>query len=241
MITIVIPTKNEEAVLPRLLESIQHQTVQPHEVIVADAGSTDRTLDIARAYGATIVEGGLPGPGRNRGAEAAKTDFILFLDADVELRDPEFLERSLGEMLERRLDLATCDVVPLSDVWVDHALHRAYNVYVRACGSVLPHAPGFCMLARRDLHERIGGFDESVLFCEDHDYARRAAKAGTFGIIRSASIPVSVRRMERDGRLNIAVKYALGELHLALLGPIRHNRFRYTFGHRAEKSEQLQK
>ncbi|NBS41768.1 glycosyltransferase family 2 protein, partial [bacterium] len=99
MLTIVIPTKNEEADLPILLESIKKQTLQPKEVIVADANSTDRTREIAAAYGARVVEGGMPGPGRNRGAEAAKTDLILFLDADVELRDSEFLEKSVGEML----------------------------------------------------------------------------------------------------------------------------------------------
>lgn len=232
MITIVIPTKNEEAVLPRLLDSIRRQTLQPREIIVADAGSTDRTREIATSYGARVVEGGLPGPGRNRGAEAATTDLVLFLDADVELRDPEFLERSVGEMLERKLDLATCDVFPLSDDWVDHVLHKAYNVYARAWGDVFPHAPGFCMFARRSLHQKIGGFDEAVLFCEDHDYARRAAKSGTFGFLRSTKIPVSIRRLDRDGRVNIAIKYTLAELHLATLGPIKHDKFKYTFGHR---------
>lgn len=232
MLTIVIPTKNEEAVLPRLLESIRRQTMQPKEIIVADAGSTDRTREIAAQFGARVVEGGMPGPGRNRGAEHAATDLVLFLDADVELRDPEFLERSVGEMLERKLDLATCDVFPLSDAWADHVMHKAYNVYARAWGDVFPHAPGFCMFARRDLHLTINGFDESVLFCEDHDYARRAAKVGTFGFLRSTKIPVSIRRLDRDGRLNIAIKYLLAELHLAMLGPIRHDRFKYSFGHK---------
>ena len=232
MITIVIPTKNEEANLPALLESVRRQTLQPREIIVADAGSTDGTRSIAAAYGARVVEGGLPGPARNRGAEAATTDLILFLDADVELRDPLFLEKSVGEMLERKLDLATCDVFPLSDAWIDHVLHKAYNVYARAWGDVFPHAPGFCMFVRRSLHEAIGGFDEAVLFCEDHDYAHRASKLGTFGFLRSTKIPVSIRRLDRDGRVNVAIKYTLAELHLAMLGPIRHNRFRYTFGHR---------
>lgn len=234
MITIVIPTKNEEAVLPRLLESIRRQTLQPHEIIVADASSTDRTREIAASFGARVVEGGLPGPGRNRGAEAATTDLVLFLDADVELRDPEFLERSVGEMLERKLDLATCDVFPLSDDWVDHVMHKAYNVYARVWGDVFPHAPGFCMFAKRSLHKKIGGFDEAVLFCEDHDYARRAVKSGTFGFLRSTKIPVSIRRLDRDGRVNIAIKYTLAELHLATLGPIKHDRFKYTFGHRSK-------
>ncbi|MBI4435432.1 glycosyltransferase [Candidatus Uhrbacteria bacterium] len=237
MLTIVIPTKNEEGYLPALLDSIKRQTIQPSEVIVADAQSTDRTREIARSYGAKVIEGGLISFGRNAGAKEAKTDFILFLDADVELRDPEFLEKAVGEMLERRIDLATCDVFPLSDQFIDHFLHKAYNTYVRAWGALYPHAPGFCMLVRRRLHEKIVGFDERVTFCEDHDYARRAVEHGTFGFLRSTKIPVSIRRLDRDGRMKIAIKYMLAELHLALLGPIRHDKFRYTFGHTAAVRE----
>ena len=231
MLTIVIPTKNEEAYLPRLLESIAKQTMRPAEIIVADAQSMDRTREIAESYGAKVVEGGLISFGRNAGAREVQTDFILFLDADVELRDPEFLEKAVGEMLERKLDLATCFVFPLSDQFIDHFLHKAYNTYARAWGSLYPHAPGFCMLARRDLHEKIGGFDENVTFCEDHDYARRAVEFARFGFLKSTRIPVSIRRLDRDGRMKIAIKYMLAELHLALLGPIRHNKFNYTFGH----------
>ncbi|MBI4256577.1 glycosyltransferase [Candidatus Uhrbacteria bacterium] len=235
MLTIVIPTKNEEAYLPRLLESISKQTMRPAEVIVADAQSTDRTREIARSFGARVVEGGLISFGRNAGAREVQTTFILFLDADVELRDPEFLEKAVGEMLERKLDLATCDVFPLSEQYLDHFLHQAYNTYARAWGSLYPHAPGFCMLTRRTLHEKIGGFDERVTFCEDHDYARRAVEHGYFGFLKSTKIPVSIRRLDRDGRMKIAIKYLLAELHLAFLGPIRHNRFHYTFGHPATK------
>lgn len=236
MITIVIPTKNEEASLPCLLESIRKQTFQPAEIIVADAVSTDRTREIAESFGCRVVEGGMPGPGRNRGAEAAKTELLLFLDADVELRDPDFLRLAVGEMLEKKLSIATVDVFPLSDAWIDHVIHKAYNVYVRVWGEVFPHAPGFCMFVRRDLHAKIGGFDESITFCEDHEYAGRAAKMGSFGFLRSTKIPVSIRRLDRDGRVNIAIKYCLAEMHLAMLGPIRHDRFRYTFGHTKNRS-----
>ncbi|NBS41068.1 hypothetical protein EBS80_00215, partial [bacterium] len=94
---------------------------------------------------------------------------------------------------------------------------------------------------RKDLHHTLCGFDESVLFCEDHEYAHRAVKTGTFGFLRSTKIPVSIRRLDRDGRINIAIKYLLAELHLATLGPIRHNKFKYTFGHRAARKTKAQK
>ncbi len=230
MLTVIIPTKDEETALPKLLASLGRQTAQPAEIIVADAQSADRTRDIARAFGARIVEGGLPGPGRNRGAEAAATDWLLFLDADVELADAAFLAHSMEEIARRRLDIATCEVEPMGAGRIDRAMHGVYNRYTKAMQNVFPHAPGFCIFVRRSLHEEIRGFDESVVFCEDHDYARRAAKVGRFGILHTR-IPVSTRRWVRDGRLQTACKYVLAELHLATVGPIRSNVFRYTFGH----------
>lgn len=238
MVSIVIPTKNEEEHLPRLLESIKAQTVQPHEIIVADAHSTDRTREIAKSYGATVIDGGMPSVGRNLGAKHATGELILFLDADVELRDHTFLEKSVKEFNQRCLGLATCDVFPLSDAYLDHFLHKAYNKYVRAWGSLFPHAPGFCMLVKRESHNKLGGFDESIVFCEDHDYARRFKRVGRFGFLKSTKIPVSIRRLDRDGRMNIAIKYLLAELHLAFVGPIRSNKFNYTFGHSKTKSKE---
>lgn len=231
MLTIVIPTKNEEAYLPVLLKSIKNQTVQPTDIIVADAHSTDKTKEIALSYGAKVIEGGLPSVGRNKGALFASTDLVLFLDADVDLRDPEFLEKAMNEMHERGLGLATCDVFPLSDDYIDHFMHKAYNTYVRAWGSLFPHAPGFCMLVQRDLHHKLNGFDESIPFCEDHDYAQRFKKVGKFGFLKSTKIPVSIRRLDRDGRINIAIKFMLAEMHLAFLGPIKHDKFNYSFGY----------
>lgn len=236
MLSIVIPTKNEEEHLPKLLESIRLQTIQPQEIIVADAHSTDKTREIAKSFGAKVIDGGMPSVGRNLGAKHVSTDLILFLDADVELRDPTFLEKSIKEFQDRCLGLATCDVFPLSDAYIDHFLHKAYNKYVRAWGSLFPHAPGFCMLVRREGHNKIRGFDESIVFCEDHDYARRFKRVGRFGFLKSTKIPVSIRRLDRDGRLKIATKYLLAELHLAFVGPIRSNKFNYTFGHSKKKS-----
>ena len=235
MYTIVIPAKNEESYLPVLLETIRKQTLPPAQIIVADADSTDATREIAAQFGAKIVEGGLPGIGRNRGASEAKTPYILFLDADVVLNDPTMLERAFAEMLKRDLDIATCDVAPSNDSRLDRALHKAYNSYVRMVRPLMPHAPGFCIFAKKSLHDEIGGFDETVTFCEDHDYAHRGAHAGRFGFL-SVAVPVSTRRLDRDGRMSVAVKYALAELHLATIGPIRHQLFNYTFGHSSKKT-----
>ena len=80
MLSIIIPTLNEEKYLPVLLESIKKQKFEgDYELIVADAGSQDKTVEIARNFGGKIVPGGLPAKGRNQGAAEARGDLFLFL------------------------------------------------------------------------------------------------------------------------------------------------------------------
>ncbi|MFH1077746.1 MAG: glycosyltransferase [Patescibacteria group bacterium] len=221
-LSIVIPVKNEEKHLPKLLDSIKGQAFSDYEVIVADAHSTDRTAEIARSYGCRVVEGGMPGPGRNRGAVHASGEVIAFFDADVLLSSTRFLGDCLDEMERKKLDVATCKVKPLSRRPVDRALHEAYNAYAIATEKVNPHAPGFCILVRRHAHEGIRGFDEEVVFAEDHDYVQRAARNGhRFGILRSHPIAASVRRLDKEGRLGIALKYIFGELYMLTKGSIK--------------------
>ena len=102
MLSIIIPTKNEEHYLPKLLDSIKKQEYKDYEIIVADGGSNDRTKEIARKYGCKLVKGGLPSVGRNNGAKVAKGYLLLFLDADFIL--PEgFLKNLVQEIKKKRL------------------------------------------------------------------------------------------------------------------------------------------
>lgn len=238
-LSIVIPAKNEEILLPKLLFSIRQQTLRDVEIIVADAFSTDRTREIAASFGARIVEGGMPGPGRNRGAAVANADAIVFFDADVFLPHPTFLENALSEMDARLADIATCLVRAADGTHVDTVMHSAYNAYTLATERVLPHAPGFCLFARRGMHVAIRGFDEEVVFAEDHEYVRRAVKHGyRFAILRDSVIHVSVRRLEKEGRAVLAAKYIYGELAMLTRGPFKHRMpFAYDFDHRREGRE----
>ena len=72
---------------------------------------------------------------------------------------------------------------------------------------VVPHAPGFCILVRRDVHNQTGGVDESVVLAEDHEYVQRAAQIGKFRVLRSAPMPTSMRRIEKEGLVSLSFKY----------------------------------
>ncbi len=234
-LSIIIPSKNEQENLPSLLETIRGQSFEDYEIIVADAHSTDKTRTIAESFGARVIDGAMPGPGRNRGAAVAKGDIFVFFDADAELGHKDFLRDCVEEMEERALDVATCRLKANADKALDHALHDIYNAFTVATERILPHAPGSCIFARREAHVALNGFDEEVVFAEDHDYARRAKKIGfKFGIMRRQKITVSVRRLEEDGRVSIAIKYVFGELHMITRGSMKKEYFKYKMGGEAK-------
>lgn len=112
MLSIIIPTKNEEKYLPLLLRSIKKQEFGNYEIIVADAGSKDKTVELAQKQGVIVVKGGLPAKGKNEGAKVAKGDILLFLDADVIL-EPGFLKKSLAEFNKRKLWIASFYLAPV--------------------------------------------------------------------------------------------------------------------------------
>lgn len=229
-LSIIIPTYNEEKYLPKLLESIKRQIFKDYEIIVVDAQSKDTTRDIATASGARIVDGGLPGVARNRGATAAFGSLFLFLDADVILPHIDFLKEIVAEFEKKHLSAATCLPIPLSNKKIDAVFHGVYNVWVSLLKKHSPHAGGFCILSSRQAHEQIGGFDETIRLAEDHDYVKRVSKIGVFDIL-TEKILVSVRRFDRDGRTAIAVKYLTCEAYLLMGGKVTTDAFKYRFGY----------
>ena len=231
MLSIIIPAYNEEEYLPFLLRSIQGQTYKDYEVIVADAASTDTTREVAASFGARVVAGGKVAVGRNNGAAVAKGENLLFLDADVVLPDPWFLQITIAEFEKRGLGAAACKIDPLSDKKIDKVFHEVFNYFMLVTQATVPHAPGSCIFVKKSVHEKLHGFDPEITLAEDHDYVNRAGKIAKFGVLKTSKIPVSVRRFDRDGRLNIMIKYLLCELHLRTRGKVTSDIFKYTFGY----------
>ena len=100
-LSVVIPTLNSETTLAACLAAIRAQTLprSSYEIVIADAGSSDRTLDIARQYGVeTITANPLKTgeAGKAAGIKVAKGDVIALVDSDNILPDPGWLERMLA-------------------------------------------------------------------------------------------------------------------------------------------------
>jgi glycosyltransferase involved in cell wall biosynthesis len=231
--SVIIPTLNESALLPGLLDRLDGQTFRDFEVIVADAGSKDGTREICRSRGVILTEGGMPAVGRNAGAAVAKGDRLFFFDADV-MPPPDFLEKALEEMTSEGIRLATCWFEPDSDNPLDQLLFELANHFVKLSLKTDPHAGGFAIFVDRDLFERVGGFDETLKLAEDHDFVKRAARHAPLHMLESTQIRMSVRRLVKDGRFSYSAKCIQVELHRLFKGEITEDIVDYQFGYDQE-------
>ncbi len=112
LVTIIIPCKNEENYIGHLLESLSQQNgIGGVRILIADADSTDNTLQVIKLYNDVlnieVIKGGPVSVGRNNGAKLVTTPYMLFLDADVRFFHPSAIYDTLYQMRTYNLDLMT--------------------------------------------------------------------------------------------------------------------------------------
>ncbi len=154
-VSVIIPTYNREALLPRALDSVIAQTVDDWEIVLVDDGSTDGTAQVAARYKSRLgqrllhlhQENGGSSRARNFGIDASRGRFVAFLDSDDEFL-PHKLERQL-ELFERCPELG---LVYSDYSFVDLEGIRHYSVFDDLTGAArqVPHttvAPRLCVCA----------------------------------------------------------------------------------------------
>lgn len=231
IISIIIPTFNEEEYLPILLKSIEEQNFNDYEIIVADANSTDKTREIAEEYNCKIVKGGLPGIGRNNGAKVALGKYLLFLDSDLKLTE-NYLKDLIEEFEFEKLGIAITQMEALSEKKEDKILHDLANWFMIAVENIKPHGAGcYGIISKKSLHEECGGFDESLNFGEDTDYIERLAKKEPFKVLRKPRIGVSTRRLEEEGLYTLLYQYGKSTVNDFRGKRTSAEELNYSFGH----------
>jgi glycosyltransferase involved in cell wall biosynthesis len=173
-VSVIIPCYNYGHWLPEAIESALSQTHKPHEVIVVNDGSTDNTGEVVRRFPDVKCiyqdNKGLPAA-RNTGIKAAKSEWIVPLDADDTL-EPAFIECCLKE----KADIVSCSMHMFGEKIADCHLdmrHPTHHDFIKSnrCLCVA--------LYRKKMWERIGGYDEKmVLGYEDWEFWIRATAAG---------------------------------------------------------------
>lgn len=195
LVSVVIPTLNEESVLPGILSDLGRLGVA-HEVIVSDGGSKDRTQSVAERSGARLIRG-LPGRGSQlrAGAEAARAPLLAFLHADVRL-PPDSLAR-LRAFAEKPPSRACVFRFAIES---PRAVYRTLEIgtHLRAKWLSLPYGDQG-LIVRATAYWRIGGHPPIPLM-EDVALARSLRQ--TVGVeVLPERVLISPRRWERDGPL----------------------------------------
>lgn len=169
-LSVVIPTKNEAANIGNCLAAFRSFRDRV-ETIVVDNDSPDRTREIASEMGACVfTQGPERCAQRNRGWREAKGGWVLFLDADMTLPDA-----TLAEIFDKMAS-GTADAYFVPEVRDGAGLRAKARNFERG------FYDGTCIdglrLVKREWLERIGGYDEDLVACEDWDLDRRLVAEG---------------------------------------------------------------
>ena len=172
-LSIIIPARNEAQNLPTLLRSLAAQAARPHEIIVVNDASTDRTAEVAQEHGVRVVNSQpLPEGWRGKtwachqGAQAATGDLLLFLDADTWF-EADGLRRVLAEF-----QAAGGGVLSVAPHHAVRAFHEQFSAFfnlvmlagtgaftLRGDGLAPRGLLGQFLLIERADYERVGGHE----------------------------------------------------------------------------------
>jgi rSAM/selenodomain-associated transferase 2 len=218
-VAVIIPTLNEAAALPALLDDLRRQQHIALQIIVADGGSDDGTPAFAAHAGAQVV---LAPRGRgaqmNAGARKAVAPWMLFLHADSRIEDPSLLlaavdtltNRGHGPLLQQRL----AGHWPLRFARAKAGDDRLFR-YLEAKTAL--NREGTIngdqgMLLSAEFFRELGGFDERLPFLEDQRLAARIIEAGRW-VVLPGRLTTSARRFETEGAYR---RYTLMSLIMGL-------------------------
>ncbi len=188
-VTVVIPTYNRATLVKRAISSVLAQSYRGFELIVVDDGSEDDTARQVQSFGDSVTymrqENRGPSAARNLGVKMARTNLIAFLDSD-DWWDKEKLSIQLGEM-QKNPDYP---ISHTQEIWYKNGKllkqkekHRKYH------GHIFDNCLPICavslstVIARRELFDEIGTFDESLPCCEDYDLWLRASVRHPFLLV----------------------------------------------------------
>lgn len=242
-VSVIIPAYNDATYIDRLLQALCRQTFASFEVIVSDAYSEDGTAEIIATFkdklNLSFVQSPPrgPGAGRNAGAAKAKGEWLLFLDADDDIDDPDFMGTLLGVTQKKGWQSSTAKVKVVGASRPERLGNYLNYRYVKLLAHTRhPVAPGWCILTRKSVFEKYGGFNEKIQFGEDYDYISRVASEG-FGFVEDTYYYLDLRRPRQEG-IRFVAKGILNEVYRHTHRyNLEKNPIRYEFGKHRKRHE----
>jgi glycosyltransferase involved in cell wall biosynthesis len=175
LVSLIITTKNEAAVIQRLLISIKNQTYPNIETLVVDNSSEDETQKIARKYTKRVFTYGPERSAqRNYGAQMSKGEYIVFLDADMELT-PNVITSCVSLMTKnKKLSGISIPEESVAQTFWEKVKGFERSFYVEDPSEATDAARFFS----KKVFDELGGYDQSITGPEDWDLPERMMKKG---------------------------------------------------------------
>ena len=201
LFSIVIPTLNEEENIGHCIKSLSEQSWPNYEVIVADGGSTDKTIDIAQANGYKVLSVEKTRPhdvstAKNLGAKYSDGSVLVFLDADMTI-DPNCLEVLAEGYRDPDVVGVALKVLPSESNRLEKTLYECNNVLARLGNKIGLHEISYfsCHSYRKDAFMQVGGFRTDLYACEDLDLSLRLRYTGKYVVTPRSILWTSPRRL----------------------------------------------
>ena len=226
--SIIIPTLNEEKLLPQLLDQLKCEvnlSKKDFEIIISDGGSKDGTEQIAKSYGCDFLKHDLPGKdnisaGRNKGGMKARGEWLIFLNADVRLADVKKFFNFLEEKIYSSSLLAVgghVKVFPEEEILSDRLYHGFYYYYFHLLNYLgMGTGRGECQVIRKDVFIKLGGYDEKLAAGEDFDLFKRIKKVGEILLTDELLVYESPRRFRRYGYFTVSMMWLKNSTSIVL-------------------------
>lgn len=219
--SIIVPTYNEEKNIATCLHAIASQDFSEcFEVIASDGYSTDATVRKARALGAHVVfeRKRTIAAGRQKGALAARGEFLVFTDADS-AAEKNWLSELLKPFRDERVVCVFGPVRLREGNWWQNALCAVYNAWLRVSLALgLPSGAGMNLGARAQAFKKIGGFRVDLATGEDIELQKRLQRVGRIVFAPRAVVFTSTRRLRKWGFPRFFLFHARNWLRLHFSG-----------------------
>lgn len=234
LVSVVIPAYNEEKYLAKTLGSLQNQ-VHPdfdYEVIVANGQSTDRTVEIAKQYGARVINVPKvnPATARQKGVETAQGEIIACIDADT-LVPPNHLQMLVREFSQ---DPTAVGLTGIIEGWGgspwQNFIYKWANTFFCKLNFLLGRYgfQGQSFAFKKSAFLEIGGFNTQLHTGEDFDLACRMSKVGKIKLVPKTFGISSVRRI-KEGPLKTISRGFLSYLRVVWKIPFKKPREKESF------------
>lgn len=226
----IIPVLNEEKLIPNLLNqicSVELKQKYDYEIILSDGGSRDNTVALALPLADKIICHTENTPqnisiGRNKGAECASGEFLIFINGDILFKDlNRFLEIIEKDFYNSSFAAFTCkvNVFPNEETFPDRLFIGFYNFYFRFLNLIgIGMGRGECHAISKSLFNELKGNNSRLAAGEDFEFFTRIRRRGKVLYSVKTCVYESPRRYRKVGHIGIFCSWLANSISVLIAG-----------------------